>query len=212
MMVNIQIRGPLVHITVNRLAENEITSMISREKNISKIIYKNYGLKNFNNIFHQTFPILAESSEIHVSSFDNDNYYDEGHTYFRADLNSIISNKINFKIGLRETLPKNIIISIMTGYGTGFETEIIDFDYKNFSPNDIVCFSSDTFWSKHKIAHGINLNYLELKDLQRNKYQVSSITSYLIEPNKNTKEISLGNELLDNTRVTKLDYFQPDKD
>ena len=211
-MVNIQIRGPLVHITANRLTENEITSLISREKNISKIIYENYGRKNFNNIFHQTFPILAESSEIHVSSFDNDNYYDEGHTYFRADLNSIISNKINFKIGLRETLPKNIIISIMTGYGTGFETEIIDFDYKNFSPNDIVCFSSDTFWSKHKIAHGINLNYLELKDLQRNKYQVSSITSYLIEPNKNTKEISLGNELLDNTRVTKLDYFQTDKD
>tara|TARA_Y100000591_G_C21583668_1_gene569626 strand:+ start:67 stop:705 length:639 start_codon:yes stop_codon:yes gene_type:complete len=212
MMVNIQIRGPLVHITVNRLAENEITSMISREKNISKIIYKNYGQKIFDNIFHQTFPILDKSSEIHVSSFDNDNYYDEGHTYFRADLNSIISNKINFKIGLSETLPKKIIISIMTGYGTGFETEIIDFDYKNFSPNDIVCFSSDTFWSKHKIAHGINLNYLELKDLQRNKYQVSSITSYLIEPNKNTKEISLGNELLDNTRVTKLDYFQTDKD
>ena len=212
MMVNIQIRGPLVHITAKRLAKNEITSMISREKNISEIIYKDYGWKNFNNIFHQTFPILAESSEIHVSSFDNDNYYDEGHTYFRENLNSIISNKINFKIGLRKTLPKNIIISIMTGYGTGFETEIIDFDYKNFSPNDIVCFSSDTFWSKHKIAHGINLNYLALEDLQRSKYQVSSITSYLIEPNRNTKEISLGNELLDNNHVTKLDYFQTDKD
>ena len=100
----------------------------------------------------------------------------------------------------------------MTGYGTGFETEIIDFDYKNFSPNDIVCFSSNTFWSKHKLAHGINLNYLTLEDLERDKYQVSSITSYLIDPNKNTKEISLGNELLYNTDVTKLDYFQIDKD
>ena len=211
-MVNIQIRGPLVHIAANRLTENAITDIIRSKKNISEIIYKNYGQKIFENIFHQTFPILAESSEIHVSSFDNDNYYDEGHTYFRADLNSIISNKINFKIGLRETLPKNIIISIMTGYGTGFETEIIDFDYKNFSPSDIVCFSSDTFWSKHKIAHGINLNYLTLEDLQRNKYQISSITSFLIDPDKNTKEISLGNELLDNTSITKLDYFHTDKD
>ena len=92
-MVNIQIRGPLAHITANRFTENEITSMISSEKNISEIIYKNYGQKNFDNIFHQTFPILGKSSEIHVSSFDNDNYYDEGHTYFRADLNSIISDK-----------------------------------------------------------------------------------------------------------------------
>tara|TARA_B100000287_G_scaffold368727_1_gene365164 strand:+ start:425 stop:1060 length:636 start_codon:yes stop_codon:yes gene_type:complete len=211
-MVNIQIRGPLVHIIANRLTENEITSMIGGEKNISKIIYEKYGRKNFDNIFHQTFPILAESSEIHVSSFDNDNYYDEGHTYFRANLKSIISNKINFKIGLREPLPKNTIISVLNGYGTGFETEIIDFDYKNFSPNDIACYSSDTFWSKHKIAHGINLNYLTLGDLGRNKYQVSSITSYLINSHKNTKEISLGNELIDNTRVTKLDYFQTDKD
>ena len=211
-MVNIQIRGPLVHITANRLADNEITSMISRKKNISKIIYKNYGGKIFDNIFHQTFPILGKSSEIHVSSFDNDNYYDEGHTYFRADLNSIISNKINFKIGLREPIPKNTIISIMTGYGTGFETEIIDFDYKNFTPNDIVCFSSETFWSKHKIAHGINLNYLPLEDLGRNKYQVSRVTSYLIETDENTKEISLANEILDNNRFIKLDSFQIKKD
>ena len=211
-MVNIQIRGPLAHITANRFTENEITNMISSEKNISEIIYKNYGQKIFDNIFHQTFPILDKSSEIHVSSFDNDNYYDEGHTYFRAELNSIISDKENFKIGMAEPLSKNIIISIMTGYGTGFETEIIDFDYKNFSPNDIVCFSSDTFWSKHKIAHGINLNYLALEDLGRNKYQISRATSYLIDPNKNTKEISLGNELLDNTRVRKLDYFQTNKD
>ena len=99
----------------------------------------------------------------------------------------------------------------MTGYGTGFETEIIDFDYKNFSPNDIVCFSSNTFWSKHKLAHGINLNYLALEDLGRDKYQLSRVTSYLINHNENTKEISLGDELLDNTRVKKLDYFQTNK-
>ena len=210
-MVNIQIRGPLFHITINRLTENEITSMISSEKNISEIIYKNYRQKNFENILYQIFPISSESSEIHVSSFDNDNYYDEGHTYFRADLNSIIANNKNLKIDLKEPLPKNIIISIMNGYGTGFETEIIDFDYKNFSPNDIVCFSSGTFWSKHKIVHGMNINYLDLEDLKRDKYQVSSITSYLINLKKNTKEISLGNELLDNARVRKLDYFQIDK-
>ena len=34
----------------------------------------------------------------------------------------------------------------------------------------------------------------------------------LFSINKNTKEISLGNELLDNTRVKKLDYFQTNKD
>ena len=58
-MVNIQIRGPLAHITANRFTENEITRMISSEKNISEIIYKNYGEKIFDNIFHQTFPILG---------------------------------------------------------------------------------------------------------------------------------------------------------
>ena len=181
-MVNIQIRGPLVHITVNQFTEHQMKDMINNKKNVSEFIFKNKDQKNIENIFKNTFPILSATSEIHVSSFENDNYYDEGHTYFRANLNSIVSKKKNCKLGLREPLPKNIIISIMTGYGTGFETEIIDFDYKNFSPNDIICFSSDTFWGEHKIAHGINLNYLALEDLSRNKYQISSTTSYLIEP------------------------------
>ena len=92
-MVNIQIRGPLVHITVNQFTKNVITDMIDKEKNISEFIFKNKDLKNFDNIFNNTFPILSTTSEIHVSSFENDNYYDEGHTYFRADLQSIISTK-----------------------------------------------------------------------------------------------------------------------
>ena len=85
-----------------------------------------------------------------------------------------------------------------------YETEIIDLDYKNFSPNDIVCFSSDTFWSKHKIAHGMNINYLALEDLERDKYQVLSITSYLIDLNKNTKEISLTFEDASKIKNSKL--------
>ena len=191
-MVNIQIRGPLVHITVNQFTEHQMNDMINNKNNVSEFIFKNKDQKNIDNIFNNTFPILSATSEIHVSSFENDNYYDEGHTYFRAGLSSITSGKKDYKIHSKGPLSKNTVISFMSGYGTGFETEIIDFDYKNFSPNNITCFSSNTFWSKHKIVHGINVNYLTLEDLGRTKYQITNIHSYVSNPIGKNTWINLG--------------------
>ena len=72
-MVNIQIRGPLVHITVNQFTEHQMEDMINNKKNVSEFIFKNKDQKNIDNIFNNTFPILSATSEIHVPSFANDN-------------------------------------------------------------------------------------------------------------------------------------------
>ena len=207
-MVNIQIRGPLVHITVKQFTEAQMKDMINNKKNVSEFIFKNKDQKNIDNIFNNTFPILSATSEIHVSSFENDNYYDEGHTYFRAGLSSITSGKKDYKIHSKDTLSKNTVISFMSGYGTGFETEIIDFDYKNFSPNDITCFSSNTFWSKHEIVHGINVNYLNLEDLGRTKYQITGIHSYVFNPTGKDNWINLGENLAKKAKVIHSDFYQ----
>ena len=207
-MVNIQIRGPLIHVTVNKFTEDRMKDMITNKKNVSEFIYKNKGQNNFDNIFNNTFPILSATSEIHVSSFENDNYYDEGHTYFRAGLGSIISGKKDCKIHSKDHLSKNTVISLMTGYGTGFETEVIDFNYKNFSPNDITCFSSNTFWSKHKIVLGINVNYLTLEDLGRTKYQIANIHSFVFNPISKINWINLGENFTKEAKVIHSDYYQ----
>ena len=207
-MVNIQIRGPLVHITVNQFTEHQMKDMINNKKNVSEFIFKNKDQKNIDNIFNNTFPILSATSEIHVSSFENDNYYDEGHTYFRAGLSSITSGKKDYKIHSKGPLSKNTVISFMSGYGTGFETEVIDFNYKNFSPNDITCFSSNTFWSKHKIVHGINVNYLTLEDLGRTKYQIANIHSFVFNPISKINWINLGENFTKEAKVIHSDYYQ----
>ena len=207
-MVNIQIRGPLVHITVNQFTEHQMEDMINNKKNVSEFIFKNKDQKNIDNIFNNTFPILSATSEIHVSSFENDNYYDEGHTYFRAGLSSITSGKKDYKIHSKGPLSKNTVISFMSGYGTGFETEVIDFDYKNFSPNDITCFSSNTFLSKYEIVHGINVNYLALEDLGRTKYQIANIHSFVLNPLGKNNWINLGENLTKKTEVIHSDSYQ----
>tara|TARA_B100001250_G_C19684194_1_gene737255 strand:+ start:267 stop:830 length:564 start_codon:yes stop_codon:yes gene_type:complete len=182
--------------------------MINNKKNVSEFIFKNKDQKNIDNIFNNTFPILSATSEIHVSSFENDNYYDEGHTYFRAGLSSITSGKKDYKIHSKGPLSKNTVISFMSGYGTGFETEVIDFDYKNFSPNDITCFSSNTFLSKHKIVHGINVNYLALEDLGRTKYQIANIHSFVFNPIGKNNWVNLGENLTKKAEVIHSDSYQ----
>ena len=96
----------------------------------------------------------------------------------------------------------------MYGYGTGFETEVIDFDYKNFSPSDITCFSSNTFLSKHEIVHGINVNYLTLEDLGRTKYQITGIHSYVFNPTGKDNWINLGQNLAKKAKVIHSDFYQ----
>ena len=96
----------------------------------------------------------------------------------------------------------------MTGYGTGFETEVIDFNYKNFSPNDITCFSSNTFWSKHKIVHRINVNYLTLEDLGRTKYQIANIHSFVFNPISKINWITLGENFTKEAKVIHSDSYQ----
>ena len=67
-----------------------------------------------------------------VTSFENDNYYDDGYTFLRSNLSDISSKDVNLKISSRCGGEKYIIILLKYGYGAAFETELMDLDYRNF--------------------------------------------------------------------------------
>ena len=118
-MVNIQIRGNLIDI-----------EMIS----ISKYNFDNFSTGKFSNdhimdflsnssdcttIYKSTLPIIEQNSEFQVTSFENDNYYDDGYTFLRSNLSDINSKDVNLKISLDAEGKKYIIILIKYGYGCG---------------------------------------------------------------------------------------------
>ena len=49
-------------------------------------------------IYRNTLPIIGSNSELHITSFANDNYYDDGHTFFRQKLDDVKSENKDLKI------------------------------------------------------------------------------------------------------------------
>ena len=196
-MVNIQIRGNLIDI-----------EMIS----ISKYNFDNFSTGKFSNdhimdflsnssdcttIYKSTLPIIEQNSELQVTSFENDNYYDDGYTFLRSNLSDISSKDVNLKISLDAEGKKYIIILIKYGYGAAFETELMDLDYQNFESNEVQNSSTKLFGGANRVITSMKLNHLPLEDLKRSKYDIISEQIMFFEKNSNSGEINLSDSLED---------------
>jgi len=196
-MVNIQIRGNLIDI-----------EMIS----ISKYNFDNFSTGKFSNdhimdflsnssecttIYKSTLPIIEKNSELQVTSFENDNYYDDGYTFLRSNLSDISSKDVNLKISLDAEGKKYIIILIKYGYGAAFETELMDLDYQNFESNEVQNSSTKLLGGANRVITSMKLNHLPLEDLKRSKYDIVSEQIMFFEKNSNSGEINLSDSLED---------------
>jgi len=196
-MVNIQIRGNLIELILEELSSSEISELQSStipKINLLNDIKEN-TIINRRNIYQNILPIVDKSLELQISSFENDNYYDDGYTFFRSNLNDINYQNKNINIPLKTFNLEYFLIKLNYGYGAGFETEIIDLDYKNFETEKLN-FNSTLIFDKHNEAvHSISLNYLNLEDLGRKKYEISESRLFLVKNNMDVKFLDLGNEI-----------------
>ena len=203
-MVNIQIRGNLIDI-----------EMIS----ISKYNFDNFSKGKFSNdhimdilsnssdcttIYKSTLPIIEQNSEFQVTSFENDNYYDDGYTFLRSNLSDISSKDVTLKISRGVEGKKYIIILLKYGYGAAFETELMDLDYRNFENNELQNSSTKLFTGANRVITSTKLNHLPLEDLKRGKYDIVSEQIMFFKKNFNSGEINLSNRLEDQGEIVLL--------
>ena len=203
-MVNIQIRGNLIDV-----------EMIS----ISKYNFDNFSIGKFSNdhimdflsnssdcttIYKSTLPIIEQNSEFQVTSFENDNYYDDGYTFLRSNLSDISGKDVTLKISLDAEVEKYIIILLKYGYGAAFETELMDLDYRNFENNELQNSSTKLFGGANRVITSTKLNHLPLEDLKRGKYDIVSEQIMFFKKNFNSGEINLSNRLEDQGEIVLL--------
>ena len=194
-MVNIQIRGNLIDIEMISISKYNFDNFSTRK-------FSNDHIKDFlsnssdcTTIYKSTLPIIEQNSELQVTSFENDNYYDDGYTFLRSNLNDISSKDVTLKISLGVEGKKYIIILLKYGYGAAFETELMDLDYRNFENNEIQNSSTKLLDGANRVITSMNLNYLPLEDLRRSKYDIVSEQIMFFEKNSNSGEINLSDSL-----------------
>ncbi|MBT4250653.1 hypothetical protein HOD84_09960 [bacterium] len=202
-MVNIQIRGNLIEVVLEKLSANKIsklqktaTPQISLLRDIEK-----QKINTHNNIYRNILPVIDDSLELQVSSFDNDNYYDDGYTFFRSNLDNIGHQDKNITILLEKIDIEYFLIKLNYGYGAGFETEIIDLDYKSFETDKLNFNSTFLFEKYNQVLHSLSLNYLNFEDLGRNKFEILRTEILLVKSSKKLKRLDLSTKISNQVKV-----------
>ena len=202
-MVNIQIRGNLIEVVLEKLSAKKIsklqktaTPQISLLRDIEK-----QKINTHNNIYRNILPVIDDSLELQVSSFDNDNYYDDGYTFFRSNLDNIGHQDKNITILLEKIDIEYFLIKLNYGYGAGFETEIIDLDYKSFETDKLNFNSTFLFEKYNQVLHSLSLNYLNLEDLERNKFEILKTEILLVKSSKKLKRLDLSTKISNQVKV-----------
>ena len=201
-MVNIQIRGNLIRLDLKTLPESD--DFISIINSNSQIDFKNYLKKTISDqrvIYQNTLPIIDSNCEIHVTSFENDNYYDDGYTFFRSNLNELNSKDEDLKIPLELFKNDYFLLDIKYGYGAGFETEIMDLNYENFEAEKLKILKTKIFGNQKNIVQSLKLNYLKLEDLGRNKFDFSKTQSFILKKRYDETYLLTDKKLIDQVEI-----------
>lgn len=200
-MINIQIRGNLIDIEMTSISKYNFDNFLKGEFSNDKIKDFLINSPDCRTIYKNTLPIIEQNSELQITSFENDNYYDDGYTFFRSTLSDIANKDVNLKISLDAEGEKYIIIILKYGYGAGFETELMDLDYRNFENNELQYNATKLFDGAKKVITSMKLNYLPLEDLRRSKYDIASEQIMFFKKNSNSGEINLSYSLEDQGEI-----------
>lgn len=192
-MLNIQIRGSKIDLSIHEISEKTKIRIFNQIRS-TKLSLAEIIMNQKKNISHTTFqiqlPILTNDSELIVTSFKNDDYYDEGISFFRKKT-SDISEIPNKKIISFQNKPY-IIISYDIYYGSSFETEILDLDYTMFNNDSLSIEALSLPFFDFPLIEKILFNKKELVNLQKQKEQKvkSKTILYKKRLTSNIKEIS----------------------
>ena len=202
-MVNIQIRGNLIEVVLEKLSANEISKLQNTTTPQISLLRdtKKQKINTYNNIYQNILPVIDDNLELQVSSFDNDNYYDDGYTFFRSNLDNIGHQDKNIKISMESIDIEYFLIKLNYGYGAGFETEIIDLDYKSFETDKLNFNSTFLFEKYNQVLHSLSLNYLNLEDLGRNKFEILKTEILLVKSSKKLKRLDLSTKISNQVKV-----------
>ena len=196
-MINIQIRGNLIDIEITSISRYNFDNFFEGKYSANHIKDFISNSSSCKTIYKSTLPIIEQNSELQVTSFENDNYYDDGYTFLRANLNEMSSKDVPLKISSGIKDRKHLTIHLKYGYGTAFETELMDLDYRNFENNKLESNSTKLFGGTNNVITSIKLNHLLLVDLKRSKYDVMKEQILFFKKNYNIDEVNLSNSLED---------------
>ena len=190
-MLNFQIRGYKLESCIGSLSKFDFSDMINciklEKKPLTELIFEenNFGhWKNFDDIIKISAPLLSRDSELQVTYFDENDYYNDGYTFFRVNPDKLSRKDLKLYLDIPNT--DYLILNSAIFQGNCFETDINDQSYNHFTKQDIHIDCMDISWIDKRTISKIYFRGNELKDKVKEKNQLIRFTTMIIKPNKDT--------------------------
>ena len=190
-MLNIQIRGYKLESCIGSLSKFDFSDMINciklEKKPLTELIFEenNFGhWKNFDDIIKVSTPLLSRDSELQVTYLDENDYYNDGYTFFRVTPNKLSKKDLKLYLDIPNT--DYLILNSAIFQGNCFETDINDQNYNHFTKQDIYIDCMDISWIDKRTISKIYFRGNELKDKVKEKNQLIRFTTMIIKPDKDT--------------------------
>lgn len=190
-MLNFQIRGYKLESCIGSLSKFDFSDMINciklEKKPLTELIFEenNFGhWKNFDDIIKISTPLLSRDSELQITYFDENDYYNDGYTFFRANPDKLSRKDLKLYLDIPNT--DYLILNSAIFQGNCFETDINDQSYNHFTKQDIHIDCMDISWIDKRTISKIYFRGNELKDKVKEKNQLIRFTTMIIKPDKDT--------------------------
>ena len=190
-MLNFQIRGYKLESCIGSLSKFDFSDMINciklEKKPLTELIFEenNFGhWKNFDDIIKISTPLLSRDSELQVTYFDENDYYNDGYTFFRTNPDKLSRKDLKLYLDIPNTY--YLILNSAIFQGNCSETDISDQSYNHFTKQDIHIDCMDISWIDKRTISKIYFRGNELKDKVKEKNQLIRFTTMIIKPDKDT--------------------------
>ena len=190
-MLNFQIRGYKLESCIGSLSKFDFSDMINciklEKKPLTELIFEEHNFghwKNFDDIIKISTPLLSRDSELQVTYFDENDYYNDGYTFFRANPDKLSRKDLKLYLDIPNT--DYLILNSAIFQGNCFETDINDQSYNHFTKQDIHIDCMDISWIDKRTISKIYFRGNELKDKVKEKNQLIRFTTMIIKPDKDT--------------------------
>ena len=186
-MINIQIRGTRSKVNIGEISyekkENLINDIKDKKISLAELMMSN-KIDEISDIYNAEMPIVSNQCEFIATSFNENSYYDDGYSFYRAPVIDLIDKAS--EIHLKDVKNKFIIVNYSVYFGCAYETEIKNLCYDEFEENHLAIETVTIPFLDKKFIKRITYDRLPQDDLNRSKVQLVKIKSILYGPKQNS--------------------------
>ena len=172
-MLNFQIRGYGINLCAGTIEDAKVQDLLNamrdNKSSLAQVMYEN-NWREFSNIMESRSPFISDDGELIITSYNSKDYYDDGHSFYRAKIKDLAQIPEQREINIDSNLP--LVVNKEIYFGCTFESEIEDQNHEYFHEEQLSISSYSTPFSQHPLIDEMFFNRLELKDLKRRKYEL----------------------------------------